>query len=568
MAYARLEDALRNTLPVDPALIPEDPNLPMGYSAWQDKYGTVHITSWRGTVYEVQEYNCMPDGTVTPGNRVTRTSKLRIVLVSTEGFTTPEEIVMDQKPGASVGAASVFGSFGSLANSVGSAVGAIGSAIGGAVSSLVQGASSMVKGVVDKVKSFFNPAAASPAKVVGEITNKAGGILGGSSLEAGSGSTEPPRGKLVPTMKPEDSWQAYDAPGSQLENPFAVKIMSAVDKRVAVVFNVSPTVDESASATYDSYQPVHFPSAIQVYKATNARTLNVNGKFISRTPLEASKTLEFLNYIRSWVMPYFGKGTAESNYKDKLGAPPDVLYLSAYGKYNLKSVPVVMLSYSWTYPDDIDYIPSELGHPVPRIIDVSMSFLETHAPKEFESFDIEKYRDGKLDEAYKFTSATYSNKTRRNSPGPWFGESSINEVKRGADESKKTVDAAGNITTPSVNASATADGTLQKAAGVASTAQGLAEGSDPPRGEGTPPPVTTPSQDAGNGVPDSETADQINAATERIADKQSIIADMERRKAADPNNTALRVEADRQIAIAKNDINTSQQRIDALRNGG
>jgi hypothetical protein len=442
MAYAKLEDALRNTLPVDPALIPEDPVLPHGYSAWQDKHGTVHFTSWKGMVYEVQEYNCSPDGTVTHGNRVTKNSRLRIVLVSAEGFSTPEDMVLDQKPMHSIGAASVFGSFagslksaaiGAATNAVNSAVNGaikgIGDALGGALSSALGGASSNVKGVINKVKGFFNPSAAGPGKIVGEIANKlgVGGLLGGKKSAGGGSGGSSTSKKLQKTVNPASAGEYTSAASAKsvmgmMEHPFSVKIVSAVNPSTKILFTVSPTVDESCSASYDAVQPIHFPSAIQVYKATNARTLNVNGKFISRTPQEASRTLEFLNYIRSWVMPYFGSGTDPA----KLGAPPDILILSAYGKFNLKDVPVVMMTYSWTYPEDIDYIPSEQGYPVPRIIDVSLSFVETHAPIEFQNFNLMKFKDGDLQGAYNYKTNKADMQTRRsmsaNPDNKWFGE--------------------------------------------------------------------------------------------------------------------------------------------------
>lgn len=92
---------------------------------------------------------------------------------------------------------------------------------------------------------------------------------------------------------------------------------------------------------------------------------------------------------------------------DLLGAPPDVLLLSAYttsqvnqvadqSTFNLRKIPVVVTSLDFSYPDDVDYIPTQTGEPFPIKMDVSISLIETHAPVEFESFSLQQYRAGRL----------------------------------------------------------------------------------------------------------------------------------------------------------------------------
>jgi len=39
--------------------------------------------------------------------------------------------------------------------------------------------------------------------------------------------------------------------------------------------------------------------------------------------------------------------------------------------------------------------------PVPRIIDVTLTFTETYSPDEFSSFDLNAYKLGKLSDAFK-----------------------------------------------------------------------------------------------------------------------------------------------------------------------
>lgn len=171
----------------------------------------------------------------------------------------------------------------------------------------------------------------------------------------------------------------------------------------SIVFTVMPIVDENRSASYDSLTPTHHPGSIQAYKTTSSRTFNINGKFISRSIDEANRTLKYLNTIRSWVMPYYGSGTAES-YTNKIGLPPEILRFNAYGDKNLKDIPVVLTNYSWTYPEDVDYVQAidadNKSYPVPRVIEISLSIMESYAPNELSKFDLLAYKNGDLNKAY------------------------------------------------------------------------------------------------------------------------------------------------------------------------
>ena len=184
---------------------------------------------------------------------------------------------------------------------------------------------------------------------------------------------------------------------------FRMSLNSSTNADDVVIFKVTPIIDESRQANYDRMSPVHHPGSLQVYKSTEARSFNVTAKLISRTSEEASTNLDALNLIRSWVMPYYGQGTAQSA-KDKLGAPPDILIFDVYGDKNIHELPVVLTSYHWVYPDNVDYIPTNDGFPFPVIMEVTMALIESYSPEEYTGFDIIKYKQGDMAGAYTFSS--------------------------------------------------------------------------------------------------------------------------------------------------------------------
>ena len=221
-------------------------------------------------------------------------------------------------------------------------------------------------------------------------------------------------------------------------NQYKVKLRSQVTHTV-VAFDVTPEITETRNVTYKTLEPIHMPGGIHVYGHTSSRVFNINNiRLVSRTREEAAKNLYRLNVLRSWAMPYFG-----INNSTLVGAPPDVLSLTAYARgaqdsasqqklvgeaardtntieqntnfnkrthpTNIHNIPVVLQQISIPYPSDTDYIdtsrleiPSEelvieAGVPFPTIMTVDMVLQETHSPREYSRFDLKAYRQGKLD---------------------------------------------------------------------------------------------------------------------------------------------------------------------------
>jgi hypothetical protein len=177
-----------------------------------------------------------------------------------------------------------------------------------------------------------------------------------------------------------------------------VKLRSTLSNEV-VEFAVSPRISESASAQYAELQLVHHPGSILKYERTSSRSFSLGVKLVSRTQAEATKNQQILNIIRSWIKPFYGKGTEAENAK-MLGAPPPVLMLSGYGLKNISPIPVVLENYSAPWPNDVDYIPTLTGDPFPVILELDLSLKESYSPAEFSNFNLYKYKTGDLTNAF------------------------------------------------------------------------------------------------------------------------------------------------------------------------
>jgi hypothetical protein len=218
-----------------------------------------------------------------------------------------------------------------------------------------------------------------------------------------------------------------------------------------VIFKVTPQLSESRRVEYTPVTPIHMPGSIQIYKNTLSREFSLTAKLISRSSEEATQNMESMQLLRGWCMPYFGQSstlteeqrlyrtdqaTARANQTDTresqitpantraargvelLGAPPDVLYLYAYASteqrtptsdratysgqraINIHKVPVVITSLDFSFPDDVDYIPSleinGISSPFPTRMEVRLSLAETHSPSEYQRFNLADFKTGRL----------------------------------------------------------------------------------------------------------------------------------------------------------------------------
>ena len=226
--------------------------------------------------------------------------------------------------------------------------------------------------------------------------------------------------------------------------------LQAAGTGLRVTFRASPQVTENRNVNYTALEPLHAPGQIQVYKNTSSRSFSVSDlKLISRTTQEADDNLKLLWTLRGWTMPRFGNSSTLSarerdnrndpfNAKDVgqygpgdfpshaefeqyafgtelLGAPPEVLYLSVYshavgktstsGKTNVNTwsvsqhinrVPVVLQQLTIPYPNDVDYINTSAGVPMPIIMNLDLQLLETHSPNSYEAFSLNNFKNGTL----------------------------------------------------------------------------------------------------------------------------------------------------------------------------
>jgi hypothetical protein len=174
-----------------------------------------------------------------------------------------------------------------------------------------------------------------------------------------------------------------------------------------VTFEVMPSITENRAASYEEFTPLHHPGDILKYRSTTARSWTISTKLISRNVEEATKNLNIINVIRSWVMPFYGLGTERDKTTNQfLGGPPPILTLSAYGKKMIGPVSCILENYSWEFPNNVDYLPAYpdgpngAPSPFPVVLNISLNLKESISPAEYSGFDLVKYKNGDMPGAF------------------------------------------------------------------------------------------------------------------------------------------------------------------------
>jgi len=261
------------------------------------------------------------------------------------------------------------------------------------------------------------------------ITSGVGIVVGNGVAHAVNTATGQMLINLGPVQPDGNTLPVGTLPTSSSDNTQALKVTISQQPSLSgdaaaaltnnqVVFDVMPTISETRDANYKSFTPIQHPGEILKYDGSSSRQWGVTARLISRTTKEADLNLAYINLIRSWTMPFYGTGTGTPNTQTTqyLGAPPPILTLTAYGRQMVGPVKCVLLQYQWTFPNEVDYIPTSGSVPFPVILDLSLNLKESYSPAEYSSFNLLQYRNGNLPAAFSGLTTSQVSALGKNNP--------------------------------------------------------------------------------------------------------------------------------------------------------
>ena len=118
-----------------------------------------------------------------------------------------------------------------------------------------------------------------------------------------------------------------------------------------VLFPYVPSVSVSYVANYNSDDVTHNNYTYYSYRSSSVNNVSISCEFTAQDTYEANYLLAVIHFFRSMTKMFYGK-----DQNPKLGTPPPLCYLFGFGEFQFNGHPLVINSFSYNTPTDVDYI--------------------------------------------------------------------------------------------------------------------------------------------------------------------------------------------------------------------
>ena len=116
-----------------------------------------------------------------------------------------------------------------------------------------------------------------------------------------------------------------------------------------MVWPVTPFINMSHSANYDSRAVIHNNYPYYAYQNSQVDQITISGSFPVTDQESGMNWMGALHFLRTVTKMYYGKGQNQGN-------PPPICRLNGYGDFVYKNVPVVVTNFNVELREAVDYI--------------------------------------------------------------------------------------------------------------------------------------------------------------------------------------------------------------------
>lgn len=134
-----------------------------------------------------------------------------------------------------------------------------------------------------------------------------------------------------------------------LDNEYGPGILEPLQVSDGIIFPYTPSVQTVYKADYSSYNLTHSNYKGFFYQSSYVEDINITGVFTAQDSVEAAYLLAVIHFFRSATKMFYGQDPQR-------GAPPPLVYLSAFGAYQYVDAPCVISQFNYNLPTDVDYI--------------------------------------------------------------------------------------------------------------------------------------------------------------------------------------------------------------------
>lgn len=177
-------------------------------------------------------------------------------------------------------------------------------------------------------------------------------------------------------------------------NPFGLSgILAPLSRDGGVVFPYTPTIQMGHSANYGSYDITHSLYTPNYFINTPNPSISITANFTADDKQSAAYTAAAIHFFKTCTKMDYGQQR-----RTTAGTPPPILSLNVYNRNSLhaKGTPVVIRSFNYTLPEDIDYVEGEFGV-VPTMIIVQLDLTVQFSPATVRKrFNINTFAQGRM----------------------------------------------------------------------------------------------------------------------------------------------------------------------------
>lgn len=134
-----------------------------------------------------------------------------------------------------------------------------------------------------------------------------------------------------------------------LDNEYGPGILEPLQVSDGVIFPYTPTVQTVYKADYSPYNLTHSNYKGYFYQSSYVEDINITGTFTAQDSNEAAYLLAVIHFFRSATKMFYGQDPQR-------GAPPPLVFLSAFGQFQYVDAPCVISQFNYNLPADVDYI--------------------------------------------------------------------------------------------------------------------------------------------------------------------------------------------------------------------
>jgi len=129
-----------------------------------------------------------------------------------------------------------------------------------------------------------------------------------------------------------------------------------------VIFPYTPAISVTYNANYDPTELTHNNYKYYTYKGSAVDSVTLGCEFTAQDTTEAAYLLAVIHFFRSVTKMFYGQD------KNPIaGTPPPLCYLTGLGTFQFDNHPLVITSFNYTLPVDVDYIQASSGSTPPGV---------------------------------------------------------------------------------------------------------------------------------------------------------------------------------------------------------